>query len=407
MKKNAWLWILGLICVFLCVRLFRFQDTFHFYYDQPLFSIKALEIWRSHHVPLIGPPISFIWDGRQIFQGGIIYLMQLFFLLLGGFDPMRSTLMFIIFASIMMVPLWAGVKKLGGEKAAIISGVFYACFPPIVTGTLELTNPYYQLALTPILIWLLAQYVERRNSLWATLLGLGVGILLQFHYQFVLVIALVASYLILKRSRPTLLHWLAIGAGSIAGFSPLIIFELRNNFYNLRTLLLFIEHWDEFRQQLGGGFPVQYFLSLMLMGFALVSGYIKRHKVIATIVIGVLFVWAIKDFVVSPIQGGILPNWRYQDELKVNQIITSENLTNYNIAMWYDTKSITQRYLLMKQNRDFDFENYRTNKYLFVVYSNDNWLSDGAYELNTFKPSIVRKRWKINEKYNLYLVERL
>lgn len=402
--------IILLIGGFLFVRLYRFTDTFHFYHDQPLFSIKALEIWQSKDVPLIGPPISFALEGRQVFQGGIIYLVQLCFLLLGGFDPMRSTLLFIVFASLMIVPLWIGVRKMNGTKAAILTVSAYAFLPVFINGTLELTNPYFQLALTPILILILSLYLTHPRWQLATLLGLGMGILLQFHYQFILVIGGIMLYLTIRKPHLTLGQLVAILAGGIIGFSPLLLFEVRNGFYNLQTIGLYLQHWDEFSQQLGGGgWPIQYFLSLMLFGATTVSVLFakKLPKLTVVVLVGCMAGWAMRDFVITPTQGGILKDWRYQDELKVNEIVRQENLSNYNIVMWYDTRSITQRYLFLINNATFDFENYRNNTYLFVVYPNPNWQHDGAYELNTFMPSKTNKEWKINEQYNLYLSERL
>ncbi len=409
LKIGEILLILFFVSGFLFVRLYRFPDTFHFYHDQPLFSIKALEIWESKDIPLIGPPISFNLEGRQVFQGGIIYLAQLFFLLIGGFDPKNSTLAFILFSSLMVIPLWLGAKKMGGTKAATLAIATYAFLPPIITGTLELTNPYYQLALTPILIYILSHYLHRDTWQLAGLVGLAMGILLQFHYQFVLVIMVVMFYLIICRPRIT---WVQLGAvlvGGAIGFSPLIVFELRNNFYNLRTIGLYLQHWDEFARQLGGGgLPIQYFLSLMLVGVTVIATVLasKIPKPMIVVIVGVMAGWAVRDFVISPKQAGILKNWKYQDELKVNEIVRRENLTNYNIVMWYDTRSITQRYLFLINNTKFDFENYRNNQYLFVVYKNEEWQSDGAYELNTFKPAKTIKEWKINDSYNLYLSER-
>jgi len=342
-----------------------------------------------------------------VFQGGIIYLVQLLFLLIGEFDPMRSTFAFVIASSFMIIPLWIGVDRLWGKKAALIVGSIYALFPPCITGTLELTNPYYQLALTPVLIWILSLYIKKRNGLLAFLAGLMMGVLLQFHYQFILVMGVVGAYILFLKPKVGLRDWILIAFGWGIGFAPMIIFELRNNFYNIRTILIYIEHWGEFRRQMGGGIPIQYFLSLMLVTITLLAGKLaKLPQYFLTGGLILLMGWALRDFIVTPKQGGILKDWQYHDELRVNQIIKAENLANYNIAMWYDTRSITQRYLLMRENRDFDFENYRHNQYLFVVYANDNWQSDGAYELNTFKPSKTIKQWKINDKYNLYLAER-
>lgn len=401
--------VILLVSGFLFVRLFRFADTFHFYYDQPLFSIKALEIWQSKDIPLIGPPISFTLEGRQVFQGGIIYLTQLFFLLLGGFDPMRSTLAFVIFAGLMVVPLWIGARNLAGKKAAVLAVSAYAFLPPLINGTLELTNPYFQLALTPILIWILSKYLLSPTWQLAGLLGFAMGFLLQFHYQYVLVIALVAAVLLLRKPLVTLGQVVAVLVGGGVGFAPMIIFEVRNDFYNLRTIGLYMNHWGEFGKQLGGGLPVQYFLSLILLASFALATMIGRKlpKAIVLVVVVGMVTMAIRDFAISPTQGGILKDWKYQDELRVNEIVRHEELTNYNVAMWYDTRSITQRYLFLINNAKFDFENYRNNKYLFVVYPNPNWQHDGAYEMNTFTPTKTIKIWKINEKYNLYLSERV
>lgn len=395
---------------FLFVRLFRFEDTFHFYYDQPLFSIRALEIWQNKDIPLIGPPISFSLEGRQVFQGGIIYLVHLCFLLLGGFDPMRSTLAFIVFAGLMIVPLWVGARNLAGKKEAILTVAIYAFLPLLIKGTLELTNPYFQLALTPILIWILSKYILSPTWQMAGLLGFTMGFLLQFHYQYVVVIAVITGYLLLRKPMITLQQAGALVAGGLIGFAPLILFELRNDFYNLRTIDLYMNHWGEFVKQLGGGsFPFQYFLSLSLVASFALAAMIGRKipKLLVLVLIVVMASWAVRDFVITPIQGGILKNWHYQDELKVNEIVRHENLTNYNIVMWYDTRSITQRYLFLINDTKFDFENYRNNIYLFVVYPNPNWQQDSAYELNTFVPAKPIKEWKINAKYNLYLAERV
>ncbi|MBP9670677.1 glycosyltransferase family 39 protein [Candidatus Woesebacteria bacterium] len=409
-KTREILIVLLLFVGFLFVRLFRFNETFHFYYDQPLFSIKALEIWESKDVPLIGPPISFNLEGRQVFQGGIIYLVQLCFLLLGGFDPIRSTLAFIIFAGLMIAPLWAGAKNLAGKKAAVLAVSAYAFLPPLITGTLELTNPYFQLALTPILIWILSKHLLSPTWQMTGLLGFAMGFLLQFHYQYVVVITLIAAFLLVRKPMIKLQQAGALVVGGLIGFAPLILFELRNDFYNLRTIGLYMNHWGEFGKQLGGGsLPFQYFLSLILVASFALATMIGRKipKLLVLVMVVVMTSWAVRDFVITPTQGGILKDWKYQDELRVNEIVRHEELSNYNVVMWYDTKSITQRYLFLINNAKFDFENYRNNKYLFVVYPNPNWQQDGAYELNTFVPSKPIKEWKINAKYNLYLAERL
>lgn len=157
-----------------------------------------------------------------------------------------------------------------------------------------------------------------------------------------------------------------------------------------------------------GQFPIQYFLSPLL---SVITGamIIGRKWISPSLVLLIsipLIVWSLTVFVINPTQGGILKEWSYANERHVASIISEENLTNYNVAAWYDTKAITQKYFIALRDHNFDAENYRTNQYLFVIYPNDKWIKDGAYELNTFVPSSIVKKWPISSKYNLYLAKR-
>ena len=62
---------------------------------------------------------------------------------------------------------------------------------------------------------------------------------------------------------------------------------------------------------------------------------------------------------------------------------------------------------MKRDGLNINFNDYYNNKYLFVVYKDDTYMSDLAYEVNSFKPNKELKRWKINEKYNMYLLERI
>lgn len=53
---------------------------------------------------------------------------------------------------------------------------------------------------------------------------------------------------------------------------------------------------------------------------------------------------------------------------------------------------------MKRDGLNINFNDYYNNKYLFVVYKDDTYMSDLAYEVNSFKPNKELKRWKINEK---------
>ncbi|NTU72664.1 hypothetical protein HGB07_00615, partial [Candidatus Roizmanbacteria bacterium] len=101
------------------------------------------------------------------------------------------------------------------------------------------------------------------------------------------------------------------------------------------------------------------------------------------------------------------PNWNYMAEYRVYQIVKNEHLTNYNIAnlTYYDTYSSVVKYLLKRDNIQIQYDDYYTNTYLFVIAPTLE-MKNAPYEVATFKPATLLKTWKINDGYNLYLLQR-
>jgi hypothetical protein len=406
------------ITVFILLRTVNFTYHLNFSGDQAMFATKALEIYRTHQPVLIGPPVSINLHGREIFQGPMIYYETLFFLVLGGFDPVVSSYLFMIFCALMIFPLYFGIKMLFGKRSALIITSIYVLLPYYIEYTRFLWNPNFQFSLIPVALFLMGLY-KKKQSIWA-LFGLSVllGIMLQYHYQFVLVILGIFIYYayFLKMGWRRLVVFIL---GSLIGFSPLILFEVRNHFYNLQTALLFVQNRSTLDRP-GSANLQHYYLSLSLMIIVLVTGLI--HKKIDKIpnksfergllVISILFAaWATATNFPKPNNAfwAGAAYWNYPADYKVYQIVKKENLTNYNITnSIYDTLSLTPKYLLKKDNVQINYEDYWHNRYLFLVEdkAKKNILENTAYEVWSFKPSRVLKSWDINQHYKMYLLER-
>ena len=121
-----------------------------------------------------------------------------------------------------------------------------------------------------------------------------------------------------------------------------------------------------------------------------------------------LFVFAIFKYAPLPSHGfGMAENWNFLEEKKVYKIIRAQNLENYNIVhLGYNTVAAVQKYLHKRDGVRLNYDDYYHNKYLFVVSSKEDFLETPTYEANTFKPSRRLKKWKINDTYSLYLLER-
>ncbi len=416
--KKEFLILLLFIAVFILLRSINFVWYLNFSGDQATFSTKTLEIYRTHKPVLIGPPISINLGGRRIFQGPMIYYELLFFLFLGHFDPISSSYIYMVFCALMIIPLYYGAKLLLNQRAAFIMVAIYALLPYYIDFTRFLWNPTFQFSLVPLLILLMGLYQQKKNN-WI-FLGVSVllGIMLQYHYQFVLVIlGLFFYYLLFVKVKPkqVVLYFLGI----LIGFSPVILFEIRNHFYNIQTIILFVKNYSKLDKP-GGNNRGHYFLSISFMTIMLLLGLFKqklakikqkKFKAFYLPLVLAVVIWDV--FIYSPKPKTAFwsasENWNYPAEDRVYQLIKKENRKDYNVSnLAYDTLATVPKYLLKRDSVQINYDDYYHNHYLFVIEEKKkkNFMDDPAYEVASFRPFKLLGTWKINDYYNMYLVER-
>jgi len=401
--------LLVLISLYILFRSVYFSENLNFSADQGDQVKKSFELWQDKKIELIGPAISFRNNGRMIFTGSITYYFQLLFLLPGKFDPIASSYLFMLFGAVMLIPLYLGVKNLSDEKKAIFICSIYTFLPLYIDYSRFFWNPNYQFVLTPLVIWLVSVYTKNRKHLWLFLESLLLGILLMFHYQYFVVIGIFFVFHLLNKKFG--LREISVFAfGIILGFFPMIFFELRHNFYNIRTLLMFFGEKNSVFGQGGSLDKSHYYLSISLCLLVLLTS-IKKIK-LTWIFVGALglflFVLCLTKISSKPTHGfGMPANWNYLMELKANEIIRSNKIKDYNVAnLIYNTKASVQKYLLKINGENIDEENYTTNQYLYIITDRMDPLSDSAYEVNWFKPSTLIQDWDLNNQYRLYLFQR-
>lgn len=403
--------LLSIMLLALLLRSIHYPFHLNFSTDQAVFSSKAIEIFRDKKIVLQGPTFSINLSQQYVHHGPYIYYFQLFFLLLGGFDPLVSSYIFTVFACLMIFPLFRGVRLLANKNTAWVVVILYAFFPYYLHYTRFFWNPNFQFVLLPLLILLMGEFKKNYSKKIYLLIALFLGILLQFHYQFFLIIlGLAVYYFLFKRLKVIYLGIFIIGIA--IGFIPLFIYELTHSFANLKTLKLFIEEWEILIEQnkQNTTFAPHYYLSLSFM-LALLVFSVLRNKIpkYTSIILAALFIIlsAIYYFPPPASARGMAKDWNYLYELKAHELIRSANLNNFNVVhLGYDTLAEVQKYLLKKEGIDINYEDYISNKHLFVITDREDYMNHPAYEVNTFKPSKVIKEWKLNNTYKMYLLER-
>lgn len=411
--KKELIIISALVFAFILIRSIHFSEVLNFSMDQGLFSIKALELYRSGELSLIGPPISFHLYSREVSQGGVIYYFLLLFLILGNFDPIMASYIFMLFCGLMVAPLYFGTKWLMDRKAAMLISVVYVLLPYYINYTRFLWNVTFELSLIPILVFLMGFFNKKGGWEYFFLVSVCLGFILQFHYQFILVIvAVFIYYFFIHKIKVSYLP--VYLAGLVLGFLPLVIFELRNNFYNFRTVVFYLQNWTEFSRenlQQGQGFQPHYFIAISFLLLFISAAYLRKILSYNLIVlVGVsLLGYSLFLFVPKPDHGfGMASGWSYLEEEKVYKIIRSNNTVNYNVTnSVYDSLASVQKYLLLKDGVKQNFNSYTENDYLYVITKDEDFSNNPAYEIQAMRPYGIEGSWVINGQYKLFLVKRL
>lgn len=375
-----------------------------------------MEIFQQKKLTLIGPQTSATYQGRMLFQGPATYYLFLLFLLFGSWDPVKASYFFMIFCSLMTIPLYSGVKKLINKKAAWLTVLIYSFLPYYVNYTRFLWNFTLQFLFLPLFIYFFANYHREKSLKNLFIFSFWLGLLCQFHYQFILVLLVVFFHFLLIKKIGAKSFFTFI-TGITIGLSPLVIFEIKHNFYNLQTFILFLQNWSKVDKPGNITMP-HYYLSLsflfLIFIFLIFKKQIDRLNDFFIITFGIfLFIWSLILNIKRPIQSYWAPGkfWNYPMEEKAYQIIkTSAIKKDFNVAdlSYYNTTAAVIKYFLKRDGYQINYDDYYQNQYLFVISRHNNaYEKTLSYEVALFKPRKLLKKWTLNEYYQFYLFKKI
>ena len=115
-----------------------------------------------------------------------------------GVNELYARLVSVFFSSLTAVALYLLVKRYSSERAAVLSGIFFAILPfNIFYGRVIMPDPLH-IFMSILSLLLISLWVERNKDIWAVLAGLAAAAaLLTKPYALILIIPV--SYLLLRR----------------------------------------------------------------------------------------------------------------------------------------------------------------------------------------------------------------
>ncbi len=236
MKK---LLVVAIFFIFVFFRFYNLEQRIGFDWDQEKFSSEIRAIVIDHKPTLIGPRTN---NDLGFFLGPYFnYLLSPFYYFTNG-DPIAMYYFIILFAPLFFILSFFVLNRIFGFWQACLFMFWWS----INYSTINYDSMPWWPVLIPlgvILSWQILKKIYLKNKLldWFYI-GVLIGVFSNFHFQFVLVAFFIAVFLILylfDKKKLYLKNILASKLGFLITFFPLLIFDLRHDFLNLKLFINF------------------------------------------------------------------------------------------------------------------------------------------------------------------------
>lgn len=405
-----------LVAVFLFaffVRFYNFPNRVTFWSEQAR-SLVVSSNYIKEKPSLLGQEYFRVdSNGHKLFTGALFNYSLVPLLLISNYDPISITAFFALLNIFTGFVIYWVVKQIFGEKTALLSTVLFLFSDYMIYHSLFIWN-YNFLPLVGIfavyLTWLLFRKPKKK---YVFLLGLagGIGVSLQFLFlPLAGIIFLICFWRSKNRVRDTLLF----ATGMILGNLPMFIFDLKHNFYHMRTLWQY--GVDTLNGRSDAGYSYYYLLPLWPF-FVITASYvlikILRLKKLTLLAITALYLYAnINSPKVSFSKPTGMPEGLATADIdRAGKIIASDSLGNFNVAevLDFDKRAYVLRYFVeykygKKPMGELSYDRVPT---LYVLaLKGYNFFESGVWEINAGGPYKISLLTEAGTGYAIYKLQK-
>jgi 4-amino-4-deoxy-L-arabinose transferase-like glycosyltransferase len=163
------------------------------------------------------------------------------FLALTLFDPVGPSIMVALFGVATVILLYKFLKETTSFYPALMASLLYATAPLIVRYSRSSWNPNPLPFFSLLLIYFLYLGIKKNKLKYFLFAGLCFGIAIQLQYLSIMLIPVAALIVLINTPYRKWLQILLLGlAGAFITFSPFLLFEIKHNFPNFRTIFEFV-----------------------------------------------------------------------------------------------------------------------------------------------------------------------
>lgn len=401
----------------LFIRFWGYEELLNFHGDQPYYLHEVKDMVDSGKIKLIGPMvISKMIQGRGFFTGPTFYYLLAILGLISCWN--------VVFMTSFFTLLWVGTfaliffwlrRKFGDIISLSIYGIL-SFLPFFIPYSRAMWNPNPIPLLGVLLFWFLEDRgKQRRNYLFA---GLFFGLGLSVHYGAVLWGLLILYYLYadLKREAFSFKRWALFVVGVVIAEFPLLLFELRHNFYNLRTIIFQLKY---FELSAGYGFRFYHYylfpaLPLLCRAYAIFLKKLKNtfpSKIIAVSQVILILILLMESL--GPKRESVFypQGWSLQTQKRVVDLIVNDREEHFEVATTInsDTRALELRWWLkQKGHQPMAVEDYDKADILYLVAPESRPPeTEAVWEVKTLKPFEIIFSQDLGEGLTLYKLVRV
>lgn len=246
--------IITILAASILLRFYRINSLITIGGDQS-YDFTQIEQIISGNLTLLGPKIGPYNNVSTLYVGPLYYYLLAPFAFLAKLDPIGAASAYVLTRVLTTLLVYLIAIKLFSKKSAIISAVISAVSPYWLSSLGPPSQPYFMITFFLTAVFILIYWGSKRVPLFAAAVLLG--FCFQLHYLAALVlIALVVSQTA-ANFRERFQKTVTIFSGFTVGISPMIIFELKHQFFLTYQFLKLIQSGlikDDFINGLGEKF---------------------------------------------------------------------------------------------------------------------------------------------------------
>lgn len=232
--RSNWFFIsvFCLIILSLVLRFYNYGNRWGLAYDQARDVIVAKEALQTGKIPLIGP---FASAGQFVYGPQWFWVIMLFI----GIFPFTVIAPWVIqtFLYVAIIPLMILIGiRIKNKLFGLILGLLTAISPAQIAQSTNLTSPSMVSIFSILSIYFFIRYIQEKKILNGFFMSFFVATAINIHFQAIGLLCLIPIAFLLSFKK-SLKNFLLLLFGAIIPFIPLIIFDLKNNFFESRNLI--------------------------------------------------------------------------------------------------------------------------------------------------------------------------